>query len=98
MTADAMLEVDGLVTGYGRSEILHHVSLAVGRGEAVGLVGPNGAGKSTLLKALAGVLKQWRGTTRFRGTSIGRHSAPRRVRSGLVLVPEGRHVFAQLSV
>jgi branched-chain amino acid transport system ATP-binding protein len=93
-----MLEVDGLTSGYGRIEVLHGVSLTVESGEIVALVGSNGAGKTTLLRAISGVQPVSAGTIRLAGESIGRMLAHRRVRQGMAHVPEGRQVFAPLSV
>jgi branched-chain amino acid transport system ATP-binding protein len=93
-----LLRATGLVSGYGRIEALHGVDLSVGAGQAVTVIGPNGAGKSTLLRTLAGLSRAWRGTIEFDGADVTRWSAEQRARSGLVLVPEGRHVFAGLTV
>ncbi|MEU5143582.1 ABC transporter ATP-binding protein [Streptomyces sp. NPDC021139] len=93
-----LLRATGLVSGYGRIEALHGVDLSVGAGQAVTVIGPNGAGKSTLLRTLAGLTRPWQGTVEFDGTDVTRWSAEQRARAGLVLVPEGRHVFAGLTV
>jgi branched-chain amino acid transport system ATP-binding protein len=93
-----LLEISGLVAGYDSAEILHGVDLRVGHGEAVAVIGPNGAGKSTLLNAIAGLGKTRSGTIRFDGEDLLRQKMPRRVRNGVVLVPEGRQVFPTLSV
>ena len=92
------LRVSGLVAGYGRIEALHGVDLTVGAGEAVTLIGANGAGKTTLLRTLAGLMPAWRGRIEFDGLDITRWPAERRARAGLALVPEGRRVFAGLTV
>ena len=93
-----LLDVRGLDVGYGDTQVLWDVSLDVGRGEVVALVGANGAGKSTLLAAISGLLRPWRGEMLFNGEHIERTSAARIVRRGLVHVPQGRHLFAALSV
>lgn len=93
-----LLDVRGLDVGYGDTQVLWDVSLNVGRGEVVALVGANGAGKSTLLAAISGLLRLWRGEMLFNGEHIERTSAARIVRRGLVHVPQGRHLFAALSV
>jgi branched-chain amino acid transport system ATP-binding protein len=95
---EALLAVTDLVAGYRGSEILHSISLRVGPGEAVGVIGPNGAGKSTLMKTLAGAHPARSGSIRFAGVDITRSTAAQRVPRGVVLVPEGREVFAPLSV
>ncbi|MGY0234621.1 ABC transporter ATP-binding protein [Longispora urticae] len=94
----AVLEVSGLVAGYDRIEALHGVDLTVARGEAVTLIGSNGAGKTTLLKSVAGLIRPWRGTVSWQGRDVTGRAAEKRSRDGLVLVPEGRRVFAGLSV
>ncbi len=93
-----LLEVSGLCAGYGPLEVLDHVSLKVSRGEVVALFGPNGAGKSTLMKALSGLIRPVSGAIRLDGNDIASLTAPLVARSGLILVPEGRQVFPQLTV
>ena len=94
----AALAVRGLDVGYGDTQVLWDVALDVGRGEVVALVGANGAGKSTLLATISGLLRPWRGEVLFNGQHIERMSAARIVRRGLVHVPQGRHLFAALTV
>ncbi len=96
--ADPLLRVTELAAGYDRIEALHGVSLQIGSGEAVTLIGANGAGKTTLLRTLAGLMRAWRGRIEFAGEDITRWSAERRNRAGLALVPEGRRIFAGLTV
>ena len=93
-----MLEVQGLHSSYGRIPALTGVSLSVAKGELVALVGANGAGKTTLLKALSGVQPVQRGSIHFDGQDIGRAHARQRVQMGIVQVPEGRQVFAPMTV
>jgi branched-chain amino acid transport system ATP-binding protein len=93
-----MLEVNGLVAGYGRVEALHGVSLKVAAGEIVAIVGANGAGKTTLMKTIAGVHPANQGSILFEGEAITTAPAHRRVERGIALVPEGRQVFGPLSV
>ena len=93
-----VLEVDGLSAGYGPLAVLDNVSLKVGRGEVIALFGPNGAGKSTLMNALSGLIRPVTGTIRLAGKDLTSLSAPLVARSGLILVPEGRQVFPQLTV
>jgi branched-chain amino acid transport system ATP-binding protein len=93
-----MLEIAGLASGYGRIAALKGIDLHVGAGELVALVGANGAGKTTLLRALSGVQPVSAGTVRFEGTDITALAADKRVGLGIVQVPEGRQVFAPLSV
>ena len=92
-----MLEVHGLTSHYGRIQALAGIDLKVGEGELVALVGANGAGKSTLLRAISGV-QPAAGRIAFNGDDISALSPERRVRLGIVQVPEGRQVFGPLSV
>ena len=93
-----MLTVENLASRYGRIEVLHGVSLNVEAGEIVTLVGSNGAGKTTFLRAISGVQPISAGTIRFAGHTIDRLHAHHRVARGIAQVPEGRQVFAPLSV
>jgi len=92
-----MLEVNGLSSHYGRIQALAEIDLAVREGELVALVGANGAGKSTLLRAISGV-QPCSGKIIFNGKDISGVRSERRVRLGIVQVPEGRQVFGPLSV
>jgi branched-chain amino acid transport system ATP-binding protein len=93
-----LLEVSSLVARYGQIEALRGVSIAVGEGEAVALVGANGAGKSTLMKTLMGLLPPVAGEVRFDGRSLAGVAAHARARLGLGYAPEGRRVFAGMTV
>ena len=93
-----MLIVDNLSSRYGRIEVLHGLSLEVKQGEIVTLVGSNGAGKTTLLRAISGVQPMSGGSVKFLGQPIDRLAPHVRVARGIVQVPEGRQVFAPLSV
>jgi branched-chain amino acid transport system ATP-binding protein len=93
-----MLEVDRLEVSYGALAALHGVSLTVGQGEIVALVGPNGAGKSTLLKAIAGLMAPRGGTIRWEGKRLDTEPPERIVECGVALVPEGRRLFARMTV
>ena len=92
------LEVEGLHSFYGKSHILHGVSLNVGGGEIVTLLGRNGAGKTTLLKSLVGLVHPRQGSVRMLG-NVTTGFPPYRVASlGVGYVPEGRHIFGNLTV
>jgi len=93
-----MLEVRGLSAGYGPVPVLHGVSLEVAEGEAVAVIGPNGAGKTTLLHTIAGLLRPRAGVVTLQGHPCAGLPAERMVALGASLVPEGRQVFAGLSV
>jgi branched-chain amino acid transport system ATP-binding protein len=93
-----VLEVDDIHTYYGESHVLHGVSLRVGAGEAVALLGRNGAGKTTTIRSIVGFTPPRAGRVRFEGRGIERWPAYRIARNGLALVPQGRRIFAPLSV
>ena len=93
-----MLSVENLASAYGRIEVLHGVSMQVRSGEIVALVGANGAGKTTLLRAISGVQPITGGRVIFSGQPIEALPAHVRVALGIVQVPEGRQLFAPLSV
>lgn len=93
-----MLEVRDLHVAYGPVEAVHGISLNVEEGETVTVIGANGAGKSTLLKAICGILRPTGGTIRFRGETTSGMASSQLVRRGVSLVPEGRHVFPEMSV
>jgi branched-chain amino acid transport system ATP-binding protein len=96
--SDAMLEIAGLDVSYGGVAAVRDLSLEVGRGEIVGLIGPNGAGKSTTLHAIMGLVGVRGGEIRLAGTSLRGRSPEHVARSGISLVPEGRRIFADLTV
>jgi branched-chain amino acid transport system ATP-binding protein len=93
-----MLDVDGVHTYYGESHILHGVSLHVGAGEAVAILGRNGVGKTTLIRTIVGFTAPRAGQVRLDGQPIQRWPPYRIARAGLGLVPQGRRIFAPLSV
>ena len=93
-----MLEVDSIHTYYGESHVLHGVSLRVAPGEAVALLGRNGAGKTTAIRSIVGFTPPRAGRVLFEGQAIERWPAYRIARRGLALVPQGRRIFAPLSV
>jgi branched-chain amino acid transport system ATP-binding protein len=93
-----LLSIDNLRSAYGRIEALHGVSLEVRSGEIVSLIGANGAGKTTLLCAISGVQPVTAGSIRLQGRSIDGMRSHQRVALGITQVPEGRQLFAPLSV
>lgn len=97
MTAP-MLTVRRLTAGYGQTTILHDVDLEIPPGRMVAVVGPNGAGKTTLARSVAGFTRVFAGAIELEGESVDRWSAARRARAGIASVPEGRRLFADLSV
>ncbi|MHB8438115.1 MAG: alpha/beta fold hydrolase [Acidimicrobiales bacterium] len=94
----SFLELDNLVTGFGAHAVLHGVNVQVRSGEIAGIFGLNGAGKSVTMKVVAGLVPAWRGTVRLGGLDITGDSAERRVVRGIGNVPQGRQVFAELTV
>jgi len=93
-----VLEVRDLSVSYGAIEALKGISLFLGEGEIVTLIGANGAGKSTTLRAIMGLVPARRGEVNFRGEPIRSRPTFRLVRQGLILVPEGRAIFSNLTV
>ncbi|MGE3936498.1 MAG: ABC transporter ATP-binding protein [Rhodospirillaceae bacterium] len=93
-----LLEAERLDIRYGRNHAVKGVDVAIAEGEIVTVLGANGAGKSSLLKGFAGVERPAGGRIVFGGEDITAWTAPRRVRAGLVLVPEGRQILISLSV
>jgi branched-chain amino acid transport system ATP-binding protein len=97
-----LLEAKSIEAGYGASQVLFGIDLRIGAGEVLALLGRNGMGKSTLLKVLTGTLSPMRGDVHFGGDAIGGPNKSMRpdaiARRGVAIVPEGRHVFPNLSV
>lgn len=100
MTRTHALEIERLQASYGRSTVLEGCTLSVPHGDAIGVIGRNGVGKTTLARAVVGIEppRVRCGTLDFQGTDIRDMSAERRARSGIAYVPQGRRVFASLSV
>jgi branched-chain amino acid transport system ATP-binding protein len=94
----ALLQVERLSAGYGDVQALFDVSLTLEQGATAAIIGANGAGKSTLLRALTGLLTPTRGTIRLGGQDITRVPTHRRVAAGIAMAPEGRRLFANLTV
>ncbi len=94
----ALLQLEGVVSGYGTVRVLDGVDLAVPEGAVVVLLGPNGAGKTTTLRVIAGLLPTWRGRIMFDGARLDGCRPYDVSRRGVILVPEGRGVFPALTV
>jgi len=92
------LDVRDIASGYGEVQVLWGVSLRLEQGKLTTLVGSNGVGKTTLLRTVMGLLRPWRGSVSFRGRDITRLAPHDRASAGLVLVPEGRQLFTEMSV
>ena len=93
-----MLKIRNLESGYGKLRVLKNVSLHVNPGEIVGIIGANGAGKTTLLHSISGVMRPWSGDIVFDNNAIRGIPAHKIVALGCALVPEGRQVFAPMTV
>lgn len=94
----AVLEIQGVSSGYGEVQILWDVSLKLERGKLTSLVGSNGVGKTTLMRTVMGLIKPWQGTVTFNNREVTRLSPHDKAAAGLVLVPEGRQLFTDMSV
>src|SRR5262245_39345579 len=95
--AEALLEVDGIETCYGRSQVLFGISLAIAAGEMVTLMGRNGMGKTTTVRSIMGLTPAMAGSIRFAGEHIRDWPSYRIGKLGIGLVPEGRQVFPNLT-
>jgi len=93
-----MLRIEDLHFSYGQAMVLRGVTLQVGQGKIVGVIGPNGSGKTTLMRLISGLIKPLRGAIWFRDQRIDLMPAHLVARSGIVHVPEGRHLFPRMSV
>lgn len=93
-----ILEVNNLDGGYGKTQIIYNVSLAINKGEVVSLIGHNGAGKSTTLKIIFGLLKPYRGKVTYAGQDITGQSPARNVKNGICFIPQERFIFDNLTV
>ena len=94
----SLLEVEDLKAGYGSLPVLGGISFSIEEGETAVLLGLNGAGKTTTVLTLAGMLRAWSGRVTFQGKDVTGLDPRKLVAEGIVLVPEGRHVFPQLTV
>ena len=94
----ALLEIHNVSSGYGEVQILWDVSLQLERGKLTALVGSNGMGKTTLLRTVMGQIRTWQGRVAFDGQEVTRVSPHAKAARGMVLVPEGRQLFTEMSV
>ena len=92
------LRLTGFVAGYGRVRVVRDINLEIPEGRIVGLLGANGAGKTTLMRAVSGLATQQAGSIEFTGRDVTRWSSDQRVALGLIQVPQGRHLFGEMSV
>jgi branched-chain amino acid transport system ATP-binding protein len=94
----AILEIRDVTSGYGEVQILWGTSMELQEGQLTSLVGANGAGKTTTMRTIMGLLKPWQGSIWFNGQDISKLSAHEKAEMGVVLVPEGRQLFTDMSV
>ncbi len=94
----AILEISGLESGYGEVQILWSITLSLEEGKLTSLVGGNGVGKTTLLRTVMGLIRPWKGEIRFDSRNISHLPAHAKAEMGLILVPEGRQLFSEMSV
>jgi branched-chain amino acid transport system ATP-binding protein len=92
------LEINDLESGYGEVQILWGLSMKLEQGRLTSLVGSNGSGKTTLLRTVTGLLPVWKGSVFFDGKEVTRASAHEKAQMGMVLVPEGRQLFTDMTV
>lgn len=93
-----LLDVENLVAGHGLLTAVRHVSFGVAEGAALAVVGANGAGKTTLFRTISGVHRAQSGRVLLAGRDVSAFSAPKRVAAGIAMVPEGRRLFADMTV
>lgn len=93
-----MLQINDITSGYGRTKVLHNLSLSIPTGKVTAIVGRNGSGKTTLIRTIMGYNKLHSGTISIEGRSIERQVTAARARAGLGYVPQGRHIFPDLTV
>ncbi len=94
----SLLEIRNLSSGYGEVQILWDVSFSIEEGKLTTIVGPNGAGKTTLLRTVMGLVKPWQGQVILDGEDITRLPPHKKVEKGIVLIPEGRQLFPEMTV
>jgi branched-chain amino acid transport system ATP-binding protein len=94
----AILEINNVASGYGEVQILWGSSLALEEGKLTCLVGGNGVGKTTLLRTVMGLLRPWEGSISYQGQDVSRLPAYTKAEMGLIMVPEGRQLFTDMSV
>jgi len=93
-----LLSMENVTTGYGKAQVLKKVNISLEKGEIVALIGANGAGKTTTLRCITGIIKPWEGTIKFNNQKIDALEPYEIVSLGISYCPEGRDIFANLSV
>jgi branched-chain amino acid transport system ATP-binding protein len=98
VTGEVLLDVDTLEAGYGEVQVLWGISLKVPRGQLTAIIGANGVGKTTTLRAITGLVRPQGGRVRLAGQDVTRQTTHGRAQQGLVMVPEGRQLFPDMTV
>lgn len=98
MATMPLLEVEGLTSGYHRQAVLRDLTFDINQGDAVGIIGPNGHGKTTLLRTISGLIPLMSGDIRLEGESLKGTRPEKIVEQGVVHIPQGDHVFSEMSV
>jgi branched-chain amino acid transport system ATP-binding protein len=93
-----LLSIENVTTGYDKAQVLKKVNISLEKGEIVALIGANGAGKTTSLRCITGIIKPWEGTIKFNNQKIDALESYEIVSLGISYCPEGRDIFANLSV
>jgi len=93
-----LLSIENVTTGYEKAQVLKKVNISLGKGEIVALIGANGAGKTTTLRCITGIIRPWEGTIKFNNQKIDTLESYEIVSLGISYCPEGRDIFANLSV
>jgi|SRR5665648_7060 len=93
-----LLSIENVTTGYEKAQVLKKVNISLGKGEIVALIGANGAGKTTSLRCITGIIRPWEGTIKFNNQKIDTLESYEIVSLGISYCPEGRDIFANLSV
>jgi len=93
-----LLSIENVTTGYEKAQVLKKININLGKGEIVALIGANGAGKTTSLRCITGIIKPWEGTIKFNNQKIDTLESYKIVSLGISYCPEGRDIFANLSV
>ncbi|MGG7539814.1 ABC transporter ATP-binding protein [Rhizobium sp. 12,4] len=96
--SDILLEMEGVVAGYGDTHVIRNISLRIPKGERLAIVGRNGVGKTTLLSTIMGQTRQHAGTISLKGTTINTLASHQRARLGIGIVPQTRDIFGSLTV
>jgi branched-chain amino acid transport system ATP-binding protein len=93
-----MLEIENMVTGYGKIEILHGINMKIEDSQMTVVIGPNGAGKSTIFRAIFGIIKVWDGAIRYNGEDISNAGTQTLLKKGISYVPQGRNIFSLMTI